>query len=75
MKKIYMSEQNYIELKFFGYTMARKYNYEKIFTKGEEIICRKYAFELGDETDETDKDRLYKVKKRFVENVIIVKKG
>lgn len=72
MKKIYMSEQNYIELKFFGYIMARKYNYEKLFMKGEEIICRKYTFELS---DETDKDGLYKVEKKFIEDVIIVKRG
>ena len=72
MKKIYMSEQNYIELNFFGYIMAKKYNYEKLHKKEEGIICRKYAFELGDETDE---DGLYKVEKRFVEDVIIVKRG
>lgn len=72
MKKIYMSEQNYIELKFFGYIMARKYNYEKLLMKGEEIICRKYTFELS---DETDKDGLYKVEKKFIEDVIIVKRG
>ena len=72
MKKIYMSEQNYIELNFFGYIMAKKYNYKKLFKKGEEIICRKYAFELG---DEIDKDGLYKVEKRFIEDVIVVKKG
>ena len=44
MKKIYMSEQNYIELNFFGYIMAKKYNYEKLFKKGEEIICRKPSY-------------------------------
>ena len=47
--------------------MAKKYNYKKLFKKGEEIICRKYAFELGDETD--------KVEKRFVEDVIIVRRN
>lgn len=52
--------------------MAKKYNYEKLFKKGEEIICRKYAFELK---DETNKDRLYKVEKRFVEDVIVTKRG
>lgn len=72
MKKIYMSEQNYIELDFFGYIMAKKYNYEKLFKKGEKIICRKYAFELG---GEKDKDGLYKVEKRFVEDVIAVKRN
>lgn len=72
MKKIYMSEQNYIELNFFGYIMAKKYKYEKSYKKGEKIICRKYAFELGDEKDE---NRLYKAEKRFIENVIVVKKG
>ena len=66
-----MSEQNYIELNFFGYIMAKKYNYEKLFKKGEEIICRKYTFELEDEKDE---DKIYKVKKRFIEDVIIVKR-
>ena len=40
--------------------------------KGEEIICRKYAFELEDETDENG---LYKVKKRFVEDVIVVRRN
>lgn len=72
MKKICMSEQNYIELNFFGYIMAKKYNYKKLFKKGEEIICRKYAFELGDEKNE---DGLYKVEKRYIEDVIITKRG
>jgi hypothetical protein len=52
--------------------MAKKYKYEKSYKKGEKIICRKYAFELGDEKDE---NRLYKAEKRFIENVIVVKKG
>lgn len=72
MKKIYMSEQNYIELNFFGYIMAKKYNYKKLYKKGEGIVCRKYAFELK---DEKDRSGLYKVEKRFVEDVIIVKRG
>lgn len=72
MKKIYVSERNYIELNFFGYIMAKKYNYEKLYKKGEKIICRKYAFEIGDETDE---DGLRKAEKRFVEDVVIVKRG
>lgn len=72
MKKIYMCEQNYIELKFFGYIMAKKYNYEKLLMKDDKIICRKYTFELEDETDE---DGLYKVEKKFLEDVVIVKRS
>lgn len=72
MKKVYVGEQNYIELKFFGYIMAKKYNYEKLFMKDDKIICRKYKFELGDELDQ---DGLYKVEKKFVEDVIIVKRS
>lgn len=72
MKKVYMCEQNYIELNFFGYIMAKKYNYEKLFKKGDKIICRKYTFELGDELDE---DGLYKVEKKFLEDVAVVKRG
>lgn len=72
MKKIYMCEQNYTELKFFGYIMAKKYNYEKLHTKDDKIICRKYTFELGDETDENG---LYKVEKKFLEDVVVVKRS
>lgn len=72
MKKVYMCEQNYIELKFFGYIMAKKYNYEKLLMKDDKIICRKYTFELGDETDE---DGLYKVEKKFLEDVVVVKRS
>lgn len=72
MKKVYMCEQNYIELKFFGYIMAKKYNYEKLLMKDDKIICRKYTFELGDETDENG---LYKVEKKFLEDVVVVKRS
>ena len=60
MKKVYMNEKNYAELKYFGYITARKYNYEKLFEKKDKIICRTYVFELGDELGE---DGLYKVEK------------
>lgn len=72
MKKIYMSKQNYAELKYFGYIMARKYNYEKLFEEKDKIICRTYVFELGDELDE---DGLYKVEKKFVKDVAVVKRS
>lgn len=72
MKKVYMREQNYTELNFFGYMMGKKYNYEKLYKKGDKIICRKYAFELGDELDE---DGLYKVEKKFLEDVAVVKRN
>jgi hypothetical protein len=72
MKKVYMSEKNYTELKFFGYTMGRKYNYEKLFEKKDKIICRTYVFELGNELDESG---LYKVEKKFVEDVAVVKRS
>lgn len=71
MKKIYMSEKNYTELNLSGHILARKYNYEKLLMKNEEIICRKYTFEI---TDEKNEDGLYKIEKKFIEDVIIVKK-
>lgn len=52
--------------------MAKKYNYEKLYMKDDKIICRKYKFELGNELDENG---LYKVEKKFVEDVIIVKRS
>lgn len=72
MKKIYLCEQNYRELKSFGYIKAKKYNYEKLLMKDNKIICRKYTFELGDELDE---DGLYKVEKKFLEDVVVVKRN
>ena len=67
-----MREQNYIELDFFGYIMAKKYNYKKLYKKSDKIICRKYAFELKNEPDE---DGLYKVEKKFIEDVVVVKRN
>lgn len=72
MKKVYMREQNYIELDFFGYMMGKKYNYEKLYKKDDKIISRKYAIKVGNELDE---DGLYKVEKKFLEDVAIAKRN
>lgn len=72
MKKVYMSKQNYAELKYFGYLMARKYKYEVLFEKKDEIICRTYVFERG---DGLNKYGLYKMEKKFVKDVAVVKRS
>lgn len=72
MKKVYMREQNYLELDFFGCMRGKKYNYKKLYKKGDKIICRKYAFEIGNELNENG---VLKVEKKILEDVAVVKRN